>query len=208
MVTFPLDHPLRPAAEEHFGFGRFIAVKYEAGGPRNCCHRNVDREVARRGGRGVVGWQIDWWPGLYVRALPHAVIERPDGALADVTEGHPGDPAAAITFVPVRAVQGRLEGAVPGMAPSRYFIIADAPEVHEMIAAAEAQRALKQRLDQVMTGAFGFIDTGDELVAPDRSAEQAFDEAHHGEMARSVLRVDRALAACEALAARLAQASA
>jgi hypothetical protein len=203
MVTFPLDHSLRPAAEAHFAVGPFTTVPSEAGGPRNCCHRNVDEEVARHGGRGIIGWQIDWWPGLYVRALHHAVIERPDGALADVTRAEAGDRAAAITFVPVRAVEGKLDGAVPSMVRSRYFVVADMPEVHEMIAAAEAQRALKQRLDRVMTDEFGFTDTGDELVAPDTAAEEAFERAHHEEMARSILRVDRALAACEALAARL-----
>ena len=203
MVTFPLDHPLRSAAEEHFAVGPFIAVPSEAAGPRNRCHSNVDREVARSGGRAIVGWQIDWWPGLFVRALHHAVIERPGGALIDVTQADPDDRGGAISFVPVQAVGGRLEGAVPNMVPSRYFVIADMPEVHEMIAAAEAQRALKQRLDRVMIDELGFCDTGDELVAPDAAAEQAFDAAHREEMARSVLRIDRALAACEALAARL-----
>ena len=180
-----------------------MAVAADERGPRDCCYRNVDREIARSGGRAVIGWLIDWWPKLYVRALHHAVVERPGGALADVTMADVDDRAGAITFVPVRAVAGKVEGAVPSLLPSRYFVIADAPEVHEMIAAAEAQRAIKQRLDRVMTEEFGFTDSGEEFVAPDAAADQAFLAAHGDEMARSVARVDRALAACRALATRL-----
>ncbi len=203
MVTFPLDHPQRAEVEAHFGVGGFIAVPSLGGGPRNNCYRNVDREIARRGGRAVAGWQIDWWPKLYVRALYHVVVERADGALADVTDVDPDDVAPAIAFAPERVVEGGVEENVPAMVASRFFVIADAPEVHEMIAATDAQRLLKQRLDAVMTEAYGFVRDGDTLAAPDADADRAFEAAYGAEMAASIQRIDRAMAGCLALAARL-----
>lgn len=202
MVTFPLDHPLRPAVEASLGVGAFVAVAAEGKGPRNCCHRNVDLAIAQRGGRGVVGWQIDWWPKLFVRALPHAIVER-NGVLVDVTSTDPEDRATATTFAPVEVIEGSVQAAVPAMLPSKYFVIADTPEVHEMIAAAEAQREIKIRLDRAMIEDFGFTDDGEVLIGPDAAAERAFLDAHGDEMVQSIRRVDRALAACEALAARL-----
>jgi hypothetical protein len=203
MVTFPLDHPLRPTVEAVFDVGAFAAVPSLGGGPRNNCYRNVDREIASNGGRAVVGWQIDWWPKLFVRALYHAVVERADGTLADVTQVDPEDEAPAIAFARERALNGCVEGAVPSMVPSRYFVIADTPEVREMIAATTAQCELKRRLDRVMLDEAGFTDTGDELLAPNDMAERDFQAAHGEEMAASIQRIDRAVAACEALAARL-----
>lgn len=49
------------------------------------CFSNVANEVAKHGGQVVAGWAIWEWPGIYIEAEYHAVWQRPDGVLVDVT---------------------------------------------------------------------------------------------------------------------------
>ncbi|QQK03787.1 hypothetical protein JFN94_06390 [Burkholderia anthina] len=49
------------------------------------CFPNVALEVERSGGRQVLGWALWELPGIYFEAEFHAVWEKPDGTLVDIT---------------------------------------------------------------------------------------------------------------------------
>lgn len=52
---------------------------------QNECFFNVFDQVNLAGGKAVFGWQIWYFPGLFIEAEQHCIWERPDGAWLDVT---------------------------------------------------------------------------------------------------------------------------
>jgi hypothetical protein len=55
------------------------------------CFENVAEHVAQHGGRIAYGWCIWEWPTVYVEAEHHAVWERPDESLIDITPRREGE---------------------------------------------------------------------------------------------------------------------
>lgn len=66
--------------------------------PIENCYWNVLAQVQQRGGAILFGWMIKHWPGLYLAAEHHAVWQRIDGEIWDVTERRP-DCAGPTTFL-------------------------------------------------------------------------------------------------------------
>lgn len=68
----------------------YIDVQPISGSAQNECFQIVDEVVRSQGGGRVLGWSIWEWPSLFVEAEFHAVLERQDGRLLDVTpKAHP-----------------------------------------------------------------------------------------------------------------------
>ena len=63
---------------------------------QNECYSNVDRMISLKGGKRVLGWTIWEWEGVLVEAEAHAVWEREDGKLIDVS---PHDGEGQILFL-------------------------------------------------------------------------------------------------------------
>ncbi|MDC7699567.1 hypothetical protein [Vogesella indigofera] len=49
------------------------------------CFRIVPEQVQAHGGKQVTGWTIWEWPNVLIEAEFHAVWQRPDGTLVDIT---------------------------------------------------------------------------------------------------------------------------
>lgn len=62
------------------------------------CFDNSVRQASLHGGAALYGWAIWHWPGRWFEAEHHAVWQRPDGELLDVTP-QPGAPEQ-ILFLP------------------------------------------------------------------------------------------------------------
>ncbi|MFG0496894.1 hypothetical protein ACF8MH_06100 [Pseudomonas sp. YQ_13] len=54
--------------------------------PIGNCYWNVDAVVEEFGGTAVYGWDVSVWPKSHIVAMHHAVWQRPDGILEDVTD--------------------------------------------------------------------------------------------------------------------------
>ncbi len=63
----------------------YVDVAVEDGAKFCLCALNVMRQVCRAGGRVVYGWLLWEVPDMHVGSVFHAVWERPDGVLIDIT---------------------------------------------------------------------------------------------------------------------------
>lgn len=52
--------------------------------PFNECFGVVEEHVSVNGGRGVIGWGIWEWPGVFIEAEFHMVWEAPDNTMIDL----------------------------------------------------------------------------------------------------------------------------
>ena len=66
--------------------------------PLNECFGIVEQHISANGGRGIIGWSIWEWPGIFIEAEFHMVWEAPDKSLIDLTP----KPKAfdTVTFLP------------------------------------------------------------------------------------------------------------
>lgn len=53
--------------------------------PLNECFGVVEEHISANGGRGVIGWSIWEWPGVFIEAEFHMVWEAPDKTMVDLT---------------------------------------------------------------------------------------------------------------------------
>lgn len=148
--TFPLSHPRREEVETAFEFGPFETVKHVGDGMVGHCYWNVADRVARSGGTAVLGWKIQYWPGLFVIAVHHSIWRDPDThLLLDITEKLVSDNLPDITFVADTTLDvGDLSRAP--LIPDRHYRLVDNPAVDEYIASATSliqhQKDLAERL--------------------------------------------------------------
>ncbi|SXD25351.1 hypothetical protein [Klebsiella quasipneumoniae] len=85
IVDLPADSPHIAGILKELSCSSVLSVPRTPRGPAGACYWNVDSEVKSSGGKIVLGWLIQWLPGLYVQAMHHAVWETPDGELVDIT---------------------------------------------------------------------------------------------------------------------------
>lgn len=67
------------------------------------CFPNVEQHVEKHGGKSIIGWQVWEWPGVFAEAEFHAVWQRPDETLVDITPKISGE--SSILFIPDRTRQ-------------------------------------------------------------------------------------------------------
>lgn len=65
------------------------------------CFSNVDLQVEQQGGRGIFGWLIWDWEGVYTEAEFHAVWESEDGRRHEISPHASSDPY--VVFLPDEA---------------------------------------------------------------------------------------------------------
>lgn len=95
------------------------------------CGGNVEKVIARYGGKAIKGWRIWWIPGILYEAQAHVIWEKPDGELVDVTPT--SDDEKLCLFVRDDRIN-----VVPGADSlnSEYWNIVRHPKVDEYIRAA------------------------------------------------------------------------
>lgn len=91
--------------------------------PRGLCYWNVDRLVRNFGGSMVTGWQHVWWPGRLAIAMHHAIWQKPDGSLVDVTQKEQSDRGEGTTFSADASVDVDL--AWPIFIPNSFLALSD-----------------------------------------------------------------------------------
>jgi hypothetical protein len=73
-------------------------IPQKAGAIQDECFFNVQNVIRKKGGRIIYGWIIWLWPRVLIEANHHAVWEKPDQALIDVTPRADGE--KRILFLP------------------------------------------------------------------------------------------------------------
>ena len=123
-------------------------MDYDPLGPLGACYWNVERLVREQGGTCVLGWQIEFWPSLYVEAVHHAVWQKSDGTCVDVTQKRPTDHRLFTTFVADESVPIDLQR--PVLIPNKYYRLSNAPEVVTLLDAQVAQLNHRREVLQQM----------------------------------------------------------
>lgn len=75
--------------------------------PFNECFSIVPKQIAAHGGSQLTGWAIWEVPGIYIEAEFHAVWQRPDGQIVDITPRPIYFPSIAFLPDPKRQYVGR-----------------------------------------------------------------------------------------------------
>lgn len=76
----------------------YVSVESLPDKPLNECFSIVPEHIAAHGGMQLIGWQIREWKKVLIEAELHAIWQRPDGTLIDIT---PKDASInRILFVP------------------------------------------------------------------------------------------------------------
>lgn len=90
-----------------------VQTEYVSWAIPDFCLCNVERQVAEQGGRAVYGWRVMEGQHPIIFHVWHAVWERPDGELRDITPEEQGVLPPFVNFIPDPA-------AIPhGVSPNR-----------------------------------------------------------------------------------------
>jgi hypothetical protein len=90
--------------------------------PFGNCYWNVAQVVEESGGSIVLGWLFFIWPESHYEAVHHAVWQRPNGILLDVTEKHPTDPVKSHSvFLPDHSIPVDLD--IPPLVENRFGVL-------------------------------------------------------------------------------------
>lgn len=192
LETFPRTSPLRRKVERHFGLGKIQRVEYAPERARGHCYWNVLAKVEASGGEAVFGWQVLYWPRVYVVGMHHAVWACPNGDLVDVTEKHRVDNSLFTSFIPDLSP---VELTQPIILQNKYYPLSRAEPVANLIdaeiALREAERA--QALDAIREGGSYDWRTGELRVDNPNTPQQIERERLRAEQSR---RVGKALLDC------------
>lgn len=179
LETFPLNHPSCKAVERAFGVGRFRRIAYTPKGPLGNCYWTVNDHVAVHGGKAVLGWQVVYWPGLFVEGLHHAVWQSPEGELHDLTEKYRTDTRKSSTFVADPLIEIDLEQ--PFYIPTKVYQFSNAPAVAHLVKLSKDQLEYKRNLTHRLIAAGGRWDPRNGVM---------IQEHHEREFARELAGLD------------------
>ncbi len=76
----------------------YVPIQSLTDKPLNECFSIVPEHVATHGGKQLIGWMISEWRSVLIEAELHAVWQRPDGTLIDITPKNA--PLNRILFIP------------------------------------------------------------------------------------------------------------
>ncbi|EMM0480217.1 hypothetical protein R8O55_002109 [Klebsiella michiganensis] len=136
LVDLPPDSPHIPGILNELSCKSVVSIPRTPQGPAGICYWNVESMVKSHGGKLIIGWLIQWVPGLYVQAMHHGVWESPDGKMwdltADQTEAAVGDiKNGTSTFVPDNSISIDLQW--PVMIVNKHHVITNDPDVIESL---------------------------------------------------------------------------
>ena len=126
---------------------RFVSITPEKGCRIADCFLNVQRKVAKEGGRIQFGWALWEWPGVYFEAEHHAVYVPSDSSrFVDITPSEFGitkrlfvpDDAATYDFANEGVLRDNLR-----------FALVDDPLIDELFKASARRAAFKNGLPGV-----------------------------------------------------------
>lgn len=82
---FPINHILISRMKTLLSSNSVHSVKRIPIGRPAMCYWNAEDNAIHHGGKVVMGWMIEWVPGLFIQAMDHAVFQAKNGGMADVT---------------------------------------------------------------------------------------------------------------------------
>ena len=173
---YPLEYPL-PATHERFDEFRgqirsqgepIVAPLAEELLPIENCYWNVKHLVQQQGGRALFGWMMKHWPGLYLAAEHHAVWERADGEIIDVTERQPV--ADVPTTFLLDANQEIDVSSAPNV-PIEYLPISQDQRVEELLNLSGQMNEVTQAINQFLSHDLGHLEDAQAAVAAGKTAD-------------------------------------
>jgi hypothetical protein len=133
VVDLPLDHPAVGSLLAKLPVrGTPFAVSRDPSVNAGACYYAVEAAVRTSGGRRRDGWMLEVVPGVYCQAMHHAVWERPDGGLVDLTSpriARTGD----TTFVGDQVT--KVDIRFPPLIEIRHHVLVDDPDVEQALSA-------------------------------------------------------------------------
>lgn len=184
---FPLSHPSMPSVLNMLGKSDMLLVKREPEYPAGGCYNNVSAHCSRNGGRPVYGWMIELVPRVYIEAMHHAVWQRPDGELLDIThaQNRQSSRLARTSFIPDQRYKPDTSGAA--FFDNRYVDLVDDPDVASAHAAYFINnKALRESKDLRQAHAAGKIDIfryNSALKRLDATLKDSFKAMHEHRLA-------------------------
>lgn len=118
-------------------------------GPAGNAYWNVNAAIDQVGGKMLLGWEINYWPGCFLVATHHAALQAEDGGVYDVTQRSAAAAVPTINlFVPDDSVSIDLDK-TPAV-KSRFYILHSAAEITAYIKAYENLNAFEKKLSDTM----------------------------------------------------------
>ena len=117
-IALPAAHQSAKDMADLIGGGDIAEVPRSREAATGACYWNVESLVARQGGSLVLGWGLEWFPGVLVRAYHHGVYATPDGELIDITAPERGSEPCT-TFVRDESIS--FDAAWPMLVPDKFI---------------------------------------------------------------------------------------
>jgi hypothetical protein len=136
-TSIAVDHPAKKDVLSLLGASDWILIPRAATATARQCYQNVKDAADKSGGKVVLGWMVHLVPDIYIELMHHAVWQRPDGALIDITAPQDGDGnrGGSIVFVPDDSIAVNFVSPVP--VTSRYVRLVSDPDLDAFIKAYE-----------------------------------------------------------------------
>lgn len=118
-------------------------------GPAGNAYWNVNAAIGQVGGKMLLGWEINYWPGCFLVATHHAALQADDGGFFDVTQRTQAAALPTINlFVPDDSLTIDLDK-TPAV-KSRFYVLHSASEITDYIRAYENLNAFEKKLSDTL----------------------------------------------------------
>lgn len=111
------------------------------------CYWLATANAAQFGGKMIIGWMIQWVPGVYISAMHHAIVRRGD-ELFDPSAPEVPSSGHVTTFVPDERFQPDLNWPVEH--ETRHYALLDDPDVRVAHEAYRENNKLMRRHHSIM----------------------------------------------------------
>lgn len=116
---YPSNHPSINNVVAFLNGNDVISIPRKSLGEAGSCYWNVHRQILSHGGSMLLGWMLEWSPGLVVEAMHHAVHKQENGDIVDVTSPDGIRSSSKTTFVP--SVEIPIDLNTCPMIPRRHY---------------------------------------------------------------------------------------
>ncbi|HCR0216091.1 hypothetical protein [Klebsiella aerogenes] len=144
-------------------------------GPEGNAYWNVSTAIEQVGGKMLLGWEINYWPGCFLVATHHAALQAEDGGVYDVTQRSQAAAVPTVNlFVPDDSIAIDLNK-TPAV-KSRFYILHSAAQITDYLRAYDNLNAFEKKLSDKLYDIGYRCETNKALASGVVGATPAFTE--------------------------------